>query len=199
MRKLYIVRHGQTLFNLRHKTQGWCDSPLTQLGIRQAQTVYEYFKENNITFDGVYSSTSERCCDTTEIITSQNYTRLKGLKEWNFGILEGEPEDLQRSRQPWSGTIANTHGDYFVRFGGESDIQAQTRVDDTIQSIIKNNHQNTLCISHGGAMWLFFLKHNNIKELNGNKMANCCILEYEIDDDNNLNFVQLINPAKDCV
>lgn len=198
MRKLYIVRHGQTLFNLRHKTQGWCDSPLTNLGIKQAQCVNEYFKNNNITFDGIYSSTSERCCDTTEIITNQNYTRLKGLKEWNFGILEGEAEDLQRSREPWSGTIINTHGDYFVRFGGESDIEVQTRIDNTIQNIISKNHQNTLCITHAGAMWLFFLKRNEVADLGTNKFGNCAILEYEIDNDNNLKFVQLINPAQDC-
>lgn len=29
MKTLYLVRHGQTLFNARHKIQGWCDSPLT--------------------------------------------------------------------------------------------------------------------------------------------------------------------------
>lgn len=29
MKTLYIMRHGQTLFNLQHKIQGWCDSPLT--------------------------------------------------------------------------------------------------------------------------------------------------------------------------
>ena len=34
---LYLMRHGQTLFNLQHKIQGWCDSPLTKLGIKQAK------------------------------------------------------------------------------------------------------------------------------------------------------------------
>ena len=29
---LYLMRHGQTLFNVRRKIQGWCDSPLTELG-----------------------------------------------------------------------------------------------------------------------------------------------------------------------
>ena len=27
---LYLMRHGQTLFNVEHKIQGWCDSPLTE-------------------------------------------------------------------------------------------------------------------------------------------------------------------------
>lgn len=35
---LYLMRHGQTLFNLQHKIQGWCDSPLTELGIKQAES-----------------------------------------------------------------------------------------------------------------------------------------------------------------
>lgn len=29
MKTLYLMRHGQTLFNLQHKIQGWCDAPLT--------------------------------------------------------------------------------------------------------------------------------------------------------------------------
>lgn len=195
MRKLYILRHGQTLFNLRKKTQGFCDSPLTELGIRQAKAACEYFKEANIVFDGVYSSSSERCCDTTELVTDKPYTRLKGLKEWNFGILEGEPEDLQCSRNPWSGTIKNSHGDYFVRFGGESDIEVQNRLDSTISNILAKKHKTTLCVTHAGAMWLFFLKRNNLEDLNGNFFSNCCILEYDVDDDDQITFVGLISPA----
>ena len=66
---LYLMRHGQTLFNLQHKIQGWCDAPLTELGIKQAQIASQYFKDNNIVFDHAYSSTSERACDTLEIVT----------------------------------------------------------------------------------------------------------------------------------
>ena len=82
------MRHGQTLFNLQHKIQGWCDAPLTPLGIKQAQMAKEYF--TNITLDHAYASTSERASDTLEIITDMPYTRLKGLKEMNFGVFEGE-------------------------------------------------------------------------------------------------------------
>ena len=42
------MRHGQTLFNKRHLIQGWCDSPLTDFGIYQAQVASEYFKEHGI-------------------------------------------------------------------------------------------------------------------------------------------------------
>ena len=80
---LYLMRHGQTLFNVRRKIQGWCDSPLTELGKQQALKAKENLK--GISFDHYYSSTSERCCDTIElIIGDQYYKRLKGLKERNF-------------------------------------------------------------------------------------------------------------------
>ena len=40
--KLYLMRHGETLFNTQKRVQGWCDSPLTENGIWQAEQVKEY-------------------------------------------------------------------------------------------------------------------------------------------------------------
>lgn len=68
--------------------------PLTPLGIQQAKTVKPFLDDLPFQFDHAYSSSSERACDTLEIVTNLPYIRLKGLKEWNFGILEGEPEYL---------------------------------------------------------------------------------------------------------
>lgn len=83
------MRHGQTLFNLQHKIQGWCDAPLTQLGIEQAKIAGKYFKDNNITFDHAYSSTSERASDTLEIVTDGKmpYTRSKIIKRMEFWFI----------------------------------------------------------------------------------------------------------------
>ena len=55
--KIYLVRHGQTLFNQQKKVQGWCDSPLTQEGIQQAIAVSKTLQ--SIPFEYAYSSTSE--------------------------------------------------------------------------------------------------------------------------------------------
>ena len=82
---LYLMRHGQTLFNVEHKIQGWCDSPLTELGIKQAEIAARYFDDNKITFDHCYASTSERACDTLEIVTHHKYpyTRVNRYRiEW---------------------------------------------------------------------------------------------------------------------
>lgn len=45
--------------------------------------------------------------------------RLKGLKEQNFGLLEGEHNYLQHLRP---------YGDLFVKYGGESDSEVQDRI-----------------------------------------------------------------------
>lgn len=48
MRTIYLVRHGQTLFNVHHKIQGTCDSPLTELGKAQAEAVRQYFCKSRL-------------------------------------------------------------------------------------------------------------------------------------------------------
>ena len=92
---LYLMRHGQTVFNLKGKIQGASDSPLTSLGIQQAQAARKYFETHNITFDTLVSSSQERASDTLEnVAPERNYQRLKGIKEWSFGLFEGESVSL---------------------------------------------------------------------------------------------------------
>ena len=96
MTRFYLMRHGQTLFNVRRKIHGWCDAPLTEIGENQARIVGKYFIKNNIVFDHAYASTSERACDTLELATQGKiaYTRVKGLKERNFGKFEFENDEF---------------------------------------------------------------------------------------------------------
>ena len=64
----HYVRHGETLFNVLDRMQGWCDSPLTQHGIQQALEARQQLLP--ITLNRAFSSTSERCIDTANIILS---------------------------------------------------------------------------------------------------------------------------------
>ena len=167
---LYLVRHGQTLFNVQHKIQGWCDSPLTDLGIEQAKRVKNYFDSYDICFDHAYSSTSERCCDTIQIITDMPYKRLKGLKEFNFGVFEGKDECLNPPLP---------YNDFFKQFSGESQVEVQQRMVSTLTDIMsKEDHHVVLAVSHGGACANFiraFEKSNVINYRKGIK--NCTIFK----------------------
>lgn len=175
---LYLMRHGQTLFNLQHKIQGWCDAPLTPLGIKQAQIASQYFKDNQIVFDHAYSSTSERACDTLEIVTDSQmpYTRLKGLKENFYGELEGESERLNKHLSPKDCET------FYIQFGGESSNTTRDRMMKTLTEIMdKEDHENVLVVSHSGACFNFLRAIQDPTEELNKGFGNCCIFVYQYD------------------
>ncbi len=175
-KRLYLMRHGQTLFNVQHKIQGWCDSPLTELGKVQAKKAKEYFEKEHITFDHVYSSTSERCSDTLEIITDMKYIRLKGLKEMFYGELEGESERLNCLTPKECET-------YYLQFGGESSNTTRDRMVQTLMDIMnKDNHCSVLAVCHSGACFNFLRAWQDpMKELEKG-FPHCCIFIYEYEN-----------------
>lgn len=190
---LYLMRHGQTLFNIRRKIQGACDSPLTLEGIRQAKLAREYFENNGIEFNHAYSSTQERACDTLEIITDLDYIRVKGLKEWNFGTFEGESEDLN----PKGDEKRGSYGDFFVQYNGEEDLEVQDRMNRTLIEIMnKDDHESVLAVSHGGSCFMFLKKWEDLSKRNKIHFSNCCILKFEFENDK-FRFIEIINPLLD--
>ncbi|WP_125760453.1 histidine phosphatase family protein [Companilactobacillus hulinensis] len=177
---LYLMRHGQTLFNEQHRIQGWSDSPLTQKGIDDAKLVGDYFQKENIKFDHAYSSTQERASDTLELVTKQPYERLKGLKEWNFGEFEAESERLNPEDDP----KRHSYGDFFLQYGGESDQEVQDRMVKTLTEVMERpDNQRVLAVSHGGACFMFLRKWLAIDEIKKKvSFHNCCILKFEYND-----------------
>ncbi len=172
---LYLVRHGQTMFNRQKRIQGWCDSPLTDMGKRQAEAVKDYFEKHAISFDHAYCSTSERCSDTLERITNMPYTRLKGLKEMFYGELEAESERLASKDAVECET-------YYLRFGGESSNAVRDRMITTLSRIMEEkDHDSVLAVSHGGASFNFLRGIGTDMSQFANGLTNGCIfvLEYE--------------------
>lgn len=67
---LYLVRHGQTYFNIYNKLQGWSNSPLTQKGIQNAQDTGTKLAETK--FAAAYCSDTTRAMDTANMILAKN-------------------------------------------------------------------------------------------------------------------------------
>ena len=63
MKKLYLLRHGQTEFNVKKLVQGRCDSPLTDLGRQQAGMAAAWLKAHGVVPDKVVSSPLGRAMD----------------------------------------------------------------------------------------------------------------------------------------
>lgn len=174
MRTLYLMRHGQTRFNVQQRIQGASDSPLTELGIEQAKAAKHYFEQKGISFDSIYASTQERACDTAELASGRpDYVRLKGLKEQDFGAFEGQQEYLN---PPLQGDIG--YGDYFVTYGGESYLDVRQRMEETIRRILETERDSStiLMVSHGAAIAQFC--RQVIANYPRIRMTNCAILKF---------------------
>lgn len=176
MKSVYLIRHGQTLFNKQKKIQGFCDSPLTEVGIKQAEIAGKHVLDLDLTFDDAYSSTSERASDTLELIADVPYKRIKGLREWNFGDLEAEGEHLNPPLP---------YRDFFVQFGGEDEFEFQHRINTTITQLAEESDgENILMVSHGAAIAQFYKKwvdHSEVRRKG--RIQNCSILHYHFEND----------------
>ncbi len=196
MKDLYLMRHGQTFFNQEGLVQGACDSPLTELGQEQARQAGAYLKERGIRFGRLYSSTQERASDTLELVSGRtDYTRLKGIKEWNFGLFEAQPERLQPKFRP--GAIS--FEDLFVPYGGEGVDQVGERVLVTLTEVMEQaGAEPVLAVSHGGAMWAFYLKIAAQALDPKVRFGNCAICHYHYENDQFL-LRQVIDPLAKTV
>lgn len=85
---IYIVRHGQTNWNIEGKEQGRKDTELNDTGREQAKLTKE--KLQGINFDVVISSPLKRALETAQIITDRDDVITdERLVERGLGLLEG--------------------------------------------------------------------------------------------------------------
>lgn len=93
--RLYIARHGKTMFNTLGRAQGWSDSPLTTQGEEGIRELGVGLKQLGIPFAMSFSSDSGRTMQTMEIIRLEAgletipYQRDKRIREWCFGSMDG--------------------------------------------------------------------------------------------------------------
>ena len=87
---LYIIRHGETEWNVKNLLQGHLDSPLTETGVAQAKMRAEALA--GVHFDAIFSSDSMRAHRTAEIIKLDRDILVqtsKLLRESNLGKFQG--------------------------------------------------------------------------------------------------------------
>lgn len=110
--KVYLIRHGQTDWNIQGRFQGREDIPLNEVGIMQAQECGEALKGEN--FKAVITSPLSRASKTAEIIaelvsadhviiedqiTERDFSKVSGMtpKEREAFYASGEEDD----KEPW--------------------------------------------------------------------------------------------------
>ncbi|MEK4868207.1 histidine phosphatase family protein [Niallia sp. FSL W8-1348] len=90
--KIYLIRHGETDWNVQGKIQGSKNIKLNSKGIIQAEQLSEKIVDLQYSFSKIYSSPQERAVQTAEILsrtTGINYIIRNGLQEIDLGEWEG--------------------------------------------------------------------------------------------------------------
>lgn len=151
--KIYLTRHGETLWNTEKRFQGWKNSELTERGIEQANLLRNKLKD--IKIDRIYSSPIERAYKTAEILKGNRTIEIKcydELKEMNFGEWEGlTKEDILKAEdyKDQYNNIFNNPKEYKT-FGGESIKEFSDRLYKGIEKILYNElDENILIVTHG--------------------------------------------------
>lgn len=154
MLQVYLVRHGETLWNAARRIQGQSDSALTAKGEQQARQVGERMKHLGITH--VIASDLGRTKRTAEIIADAcgcDVTLDPRLRELNMGVLEQRPLDsLTPEEERWRATLVNgTENGRIPR--GESMTEMAGRMHEALNACLQlPAGSRPLLVSHGMAL-----------------------------------------------
>lgn len=146
MKRLWIIRHGQSENNKAGLLSGWMDTPLTEQGIKEAEKVRELLMNEH--FDRVYSSDLIRARATAEAaLPNAVYETSEMLREMNLGELEGRSSSIvPKDQLPYLARVG------YSAFGGESREEFYARIRDFGNELLSSEDGNIAVFSHSG--WL---------------------------------------------
>ncbi len=151
MTTLYLVRHGQTDWNVLGRYQGHTDLPLNAVGQAQAQALARQLTGNPLA--AIYSSDLRRARETAEVLAEALGLAVQPdprLREMNLGAWEGQTvaEIVQRYPEAWA---ARTRDPLHARApGGESVVEVAGRVTAAAESIAAvHPASQVLVVAHG--------------------------------------------------
>jgi len=152
--EIYFVRHGQTEWNLERRYQGSGDSPLTELGVSQAEALSKYIQ--HVHFEVIYCSPRGRAQATAKIVRGDRDLEIitvDDFQEINVGKFEGCLYNDMKNDSP-----ELYHGfwhspDLFLPETGESFADVANRTYSALLEIVKNDTgKRILIVSHAVAI-----------------------------------------------
>jgi alpha-ribazole phosphatase len=152
--KLFLVRHGETDWNLERRYQGQSDVPLNERGLRQAKATAQRLAREGISF--IASSDLQRARRTAEAIALRCALPVwedPRLREMSFGAWEGLTHDEIQAR--WPGEMEAWFADPVSTAppGGETLAQVSARVRSALDETVKRTPGKTgVLVAHGGVL-----------------------------------------------
>jgi len=183
LKKIYLVRHGQTDFNLQGVVQGsGIDAPINGTG--QAQAAAFYANYSSVAFDQIYHTALIRTKQSIQKFIDSGVPTivLPELNEISWGDYEGTPmtpeegEYYRHMLHQWQqGNL-----DYAIA-GGESPNKVAERMRRGIGKILNGPGENILVCMHGRAMRIFLslILNYDLKYMDQFEHQNLCLYQLE--------------------
>lgn len=157
----YLIRHGETEWNLANRMQGSKNSPLTEKGIADAKLTGQFLSKTP--FIAAYASTQPRAIETRDHILEQQDPvlgrvpcgELNALCEMNFGEWEGQSIDALKRTPSFQDYLYFPDKFDPVRNQGEHYLDVILRMQEALQQLAHEHASgNILIVSHGASLRL---------------------------------------------
>ena len=154
VKKVLLIRHGQTDFNRQHRLQGVMSVPLNQQGRTQAKALAQHLKSQPI--DAIFTSPLPRAKETAQIIGNvlkQPVQCDARIREIAFGCFEGLTYAQAKQQHPQAHRMWDSgYIDYKVP-GGESRGDVQRRMMAAWTEVTSSPDMETVVmVTHGSAI-----------------------------------------------
>ena len=160
MTELFLIRHGETTWNIRKLIQGSENPSLSELGIKQAEMLAERFASTPV--DAIYASDLKRAAQTAEIIAEKKGLPVhfrEGLRELCFGEWEGKPfSEVMNGHHSFLEFWSKNDCESSVR-DAESMAQCLRRSVPVLEEIVAEHEDETVLVVAHGVVNSFLLCH----------------------------------------
>lgn len=155
---IYLIRHGETSWNLEKRFQGTTNTQLTEMGLEQGQLLAKSLEK--IVFRNLYTSPLERAKITAEFISNKTGCLIEedlDFKEISFGDWEGLTTSEIGDKYPWSNEWFADPGLYNIPNSDCLETEKDRLKKRLVKIAVNSKGQNTAIISHAGIIRLSIL------------------------------------------
>jgi len=149
MTEIFIIRHGETEWNVGEVFRGRIDIGLNETGIKQAELLAEYLSK--IKIEAIYSSPLQRALRTAQIIAQPHNLDVNiatGLIDFDYGQWQGLSHQEVRDKYKELYALWTKHPEQVRMPAGESLDEVRKRARDVVNSIIARYKRKVVLVSH---------------------------------------------------
>ena len=179
-KKIYLIRHGETDYNLKGIVQGsGVDTSINETGRKQASSFFQKYKD--IPFKKIYTSSLRRTVETVQSFIDLGipWEQHPGLNEISWGAKDGQiinwndDQHYQRIIQEWKS------GNFNVSIeGGETPKKVEERIQEVIDIIVSRPEEDVILVCmHGRSMRILLasILHQDLRCMDDFQHQNVCL------------------------